>query len=188
MAKKKSFLGKLFAVTTAVAAVSGVCYVFRDEIRASSLYKKLSGKLADLSADKDPEDEEDDFFFDDEDADFNSPFSEEAKNSREYTTITFNSNHEEGADEATTTDDETSVAEADSDAEDRTEDISSTDAEDTASVPEADETTADSIPTISFDTPSASTEPEEVTAYENEGLSDVSEDPDVLEEQDRLDF
>lgn len=74
------------------------------------------------------------------------------------------------------------------------------------SVEEAEEILVEeSIPTISFgggfSTPVSTPEPpttmvsedskdseETVTGYEYEGLSDVSEDPDVLEEQDKLDF
>lgn len=58
----------------------------------------------------------------------------------------------------------------------------------------------EAIPTISFgnsykpvsivtdEVSKENTVAAEATGYENEGLSDVSEDPDVLEEQDKLDF
>lgn len=64
----------------------------------------------------------------------------------------------------------------------------------------AEEDFEEAIPTISFGNSykpvgivtdkvsKENTDAAEVTGYENEGLSDVSEDPDVLEEQDKLDF
>ena len=44
MAKKNGGFGKLIAFTTAVAAIGGVCYIFRDKIKDSSLFKSASGK------------------------------------------------------------------------------------------------------------------------------------------------
>ena len=117
-------------------------------------------------------------------------FSEDAKKSREYTSITINSN-----DTTNTTD----TTENPDEAESIPKTASDTVAEDMKEIfPD------ESIPTISFGTDfstsssseapvfnatdDSSSESEEVIAYENEGLSDVSEDPDVLEEQDKLDF
>ncbi|MCR5701632.1 MAG: hypothetical protein K6G76_05740 [Lachnospiraceae bacterium] len=122
MAKKKSFIGKLIAFTTTVAAIGGVCYVFRDKIKESQAFKTASDKAGDLYGTikgKMNRDEED-FFFDDDDDFFEDDMDINDNSSREYT----------------------------------------------------------SIPTIDISVP---------TAYENEGLSDTSEDPDVLEEQDKLD-
>lgn len=122
MAKKKNFIGKLIAFTTTVAAIGGVCYIFRDKIKESQAFKTATDKAGDLYGtikDKMNRDDED-FFFDDDDDFFEDDMDINDNTSREYT----------------------------------------------------------SIPTIDISTPAA---------YENEGLSDTSEDPDVLEEQDKLD-
>lgn len=154
MAKNKSFFNKIVTVTAAVAAVGGVCYVFRDKIKNSSLYKLTLDKLSNLYERQGDDFDEDfeDFSFDDDDT-FDEVFSEGEKSEREYTSITINAKEE--------TQEETSKE-------------------------TAEEATDGSIPTIDF-TVKESEEPE-VLSYENEGLSDVSEDPDVLEEQDKLDF
>lgn len=156
MAKNKSTLGKLLAFTTTVAAIGGTCYIFRDKIKESSIYKTAVDKCSDLWAkwnNKDFDDE-DDFFFDDEDENFEDVFSDEEKKNREYTSITINPKEEEISEEE---------------------------------IPEEiKESTDDAIPTISAEVKEENDA--EVTGYENEGLSDVSEDPDVLEEQDQLDF
>lgn len=195
MAKKNHTLGKLLALTTTIAAIGGTCYVFRKQIKESSIYKKSSDKISTLikkvSEKVCPKDEES-FFFDEDDEDFYSDtmFSEDAKKSREYTSITINSN-----DTTNTTD----TTENPDEAESIPKTASDTVAEDMKEIfPD------ESIPTISFGTDfstsssseapvfnatdDSSSESEEVIAYENEGLSDVSEDPDVLEEQDKLDF
>lgn len=154
MAKNKSFFNKIVTVTATVAAVGGVCYVFRDKIKNSSLYKLTLDKLSNLYERQgdDFDDDFEDFSFDDDDT-FDEVFSEGEKSEREYTSITINAKEE--------TQEETSKE-------------------------TAEEATDNSIPTIDF-TVKESEEPE-VLSYENEGLSDVSEDPDVLEEQDKLDF
>ena len=80
---------------------------------------------------------------------------------------------------------------SDADAAEKTDSFAATKEPDISVLEEA-------IPTISFDNPFHSSNivaqdiskenAAEVTSYENAGLSDVSEDPDVLEEQDKLDF
>lgn len=204
MAKKNHTLGKLFAFTTTVAAIGGVCYVFRDQIKQSSIYKKSTeclSKLFEKVSDKFCQDE-DDFSFDDEkedDAAFDDIFSEDAKKNREYTSITINQKEDENP--------EDSAAEEEEDSADISSDEEETGTDALTDKEEAKTTTAsetepkedikeifsdDSIPTITFgNNLNASTDSEEssrVDAYENEGLSDVSEDPDVLEEQDKLDY
>lgn len=173
MAKKNHTLGKFLALTTTAAAIGGVCYVFRDQIKQSTIYKKSTecfSKLFGKVSDKFCQDE-DDFFFDDQEDDdtaFNDVFSEDAKKNREYTSITINQKEEDD-----------DVAESSDSISEPKEDIKEIFSD-------------DSIPTITFsDNLNASGNSEEndkVTAYENEGLSDVSEDPDVLEEQDKLDY
>ena len=46
MAKKKNKLGKFLAFTTTAAAIGGTCYIFRDKIKQSSIYKAVSSKLS----------------------------------------------------------------------------------------------------------------------------------------------
>ena len=158
MGKNNSTFGKLLAFTTTVAAIGGACYIFRDQIKESSIYKKASDKFDELRNNiKKNTNEEDDFFFDDEfEDDFEDDvFTDDAKVNREYTSITINSKEDN---------DETS-----SDAQ------------------------SESIPTISVsdnaaDNKKQTTATEEVSGYENEGLSDVSEDPDTLADMDKLDM
>ncbi|MDO5155724.1 MAG: hypothetical protein Q4D51_07145 [Eubacteriales bacterium] len=157
MAKNKSILGKLLTVTTAVATIGGVCYVFRDKIKSHPLYEKTKDKLTDaydsLSY-KFPHTDNEDW----EEDDFDSVFSNSEKG-REYTSITIQSK---------TDDEETATAEEITDTADQDS----------------------SIPIISFDQAlnTTSAQQDNVTGYENEGLSDLSEDPDVLTDQDKLDF
>lgn len=193
MAKKKHTLGKFLALTTTAAAIGGACYVFRDQIKQSTIYKKSTecfSKLFGKVSDKFCQDE-DDFFFDDEEDDdtaFNDVFSEDAKKNREYTSITINQKEEENAEDASSDEEEETIADTSADEENEAAvDISAEAEEDIKEI-----FSDDSIPTITFgDNLKASGSSEEsgkVTAYENEGLSDVSEDPDVLEEQDKLDY
>lgn len=156
MGKKNSTFGKLLAFTTTVAAIGGVCYIFRDQIKESSVYKKASDKFDELRNNmKDKHtDEEDDFFFDDdfEDNFEDDVFAEDAKLNREYTAIIINPKEEKELDSS--------------------------------------KTESEAIPTISFgnDADNKKSVTEEVSGYENEGLSDVSEDPDTLADMDKLDF
>ena len=157
MAKKKGVFGKLVAFTTAVAAIGGVCYIFRDKIKESSAFKAASDKAADLYDNvKDKMNSDDDFLFDEDDDifdDFDVPFDDSQSNNspdseREYTTIS------PKASDDTVSSDDNDLSEA--------------------------------IPTIDFGNKISSSE--SPSAYENEGLSDTSEDPDVLEDTDKLDF
>lgn len=216
MAKNKHFFGKFLAFTATAAAVGGACYVFRDKIKNSPLYKATLDKACDLY-DKwkyrdfdDDEDEFEDFAFDEDDS-FDDVFSDEDKGSREYTSITIN------AKDDSTSDQEKNAADSISNENTETADNSFTAEEPVSPVqdtPSAEEPAAEpTVPTqdnasdsgndtdsvipiihlSTSDTASTSTEESaseepEVLGYENEGLSDVSEDPDVLEEQDKLDF
>ena len=254
MAKNNHTLGKILALTTTVAAIGGACYIFRDKIRQSAIYKKSADKLSGLFG-KSSDDfmDDDDFFFDDEDDIFTEEdiFSEDSKNNREYTSISVNSKQEEevpypsplpdtkSENDIPVTEDNIASSQ-ETNFSPITEGIDTTTAEETASpIAEENSTTVEendsfeeendlfdteestnaeesleevteifadeTIPTISFGgfgTPASTPEPpttsdsdssndendETVTGYENEGLSDVSEDPDVLEEQDKLDF
>lgn len=152
MAKKKGALGKLLALTTTAAAIGGICYVFKDKIAESSLYKSASDKVGDIYGSvKNKFNSDDDFLFDDWDDDFGDDLDDDFDNStREYTTL-----------------------------------ASSKDVSD-----DKKENGEDSIPTIDLNKKSSENKSEETTVEgdENEGLSDTYEDPDVLEEQDKLDF
>ena len=252
MAKNNHTLGKILALTTTVAAIGGACYIFRDKIRQSAIYKKSADKLSGLFG-KGSDDfmDDDDFFFDDEDNIFTEEdlSSESSQSNREYTSISINSKQEEEMpyssplpDEEpkdTATEDSTAPAWETNPSTSEENDTTATEEnvsaiaeenstltfeENTSSEKENDllatEETTDTeesleevteifadetIPTISFGgfgTPASTPEPpttsdsdsfkeeteETGTGYENEGLSDVSEDPDVLEEQDKLDF
>lgn len=191
----KNKFGKFIAFTTAVTAIGGVCYIYRDKIKESQIFQTVTGKIADWM---DKDSEPDDFIFDD-DFDDSSLFDEDAKNNREYTSITITS---------TTTEDEASepTEVSISDNEPVTKDITSEDItqnEDVKNIISDNDTTETTSSITSFDdivvNPSISSnvpeapaqEPvakESIDAFEYEGLSDVSEDPDVLEEQDKLDF
>lgn len=171
MAKNKNTFGKLVAFTTAIAAIGGTCYVFRDKIKAHPLYEKSKDKFGDLYSkitDRFADDDFDDTFFDDDEVEqtFN------AERGREYTSITINAKNE-------TIDDTNDIPEDDEEAE-NTETADDTEEE------SLEDTLEDSIPIISFD--KARNDKQSASAYENEGLSDVSEDPDTLAEQDQLDF
>lgn len=204
MAKKNHTLGKLFAFTTTVAAIGGVCYVFRDQIKQSSIYKKSTeclSKLFEKVSDKFCQDE-DDFSFDDEkedDAAFDDIFSEDAKKNREYTSITINQKEDENPEDSAAEEEEDSADISSDEEETGTDALTDKEEAKTTAASETDPKedikeifSDDSIPTITFgNNLNASTDSEEssmVNAYENEGLSDVSEDPDVLEEQDKLDY
>ncbi len=154
MAKKKGALGKLLALTTTVAAIGGICYIFKDKIADSSLYKSASDKAGDIYGSvKNRFNSDDDFLFDDWDDDFDDDLDDDFDNStREYTTL-----------------------------------ASSKDATDDTKEKEDGE---DSIPTIDLSKKASDNKSEDtaVEKDENEGLSDTYEDPDVLEEQDKLDF
>lgn len=207
MAKKKNTFGKFLAFTTAVAAIGGTCYIFRDKIKQSSLYKASASKLADIYdkvSDKFCDQKEDEFFFDDEDEDFEEVFSEEAKKGREYTSITINTKEEPDASDNTPespAEQDIPVSEDFEETSANTETVPDFEQPEAAAVSDRKEVfSEETIPTISFgsssqaaedsspDSASDKEDAEEITGYENEGLSDVSEDPDVLEEQDTLDF
>lgn len=121
-------------------------------------------------------------------------FSEEDKSEREYTSITINAKEDNASDD--TTEDAAPAEESDKETaseeslEESKEYAASEEITETSQTEESDVTyTTDAvIPTIDFGTSKASDDEPEVLGYENEGLSDVSEDPDVLEEQDKLDF
>ncbi len=209
----KNKFGKFIAFTTAITAIGGACYVYRDKIKESELFQTVVGKLAGFM-DKDNESE--DFVFDDDDFGDDTLFDDNAKNNREYTSITITSTHTEDSedtaeettdiDTATDTDDtketdtelkETVAEDVAAPTENATTDSDTTD--DTKEVPESenaeqpsDSSLDDIVVNPSISSANANTDAAEekasVDGFEYEGLSDVSEDPDVLEDQDKLDF
>jgi hypothetical protein len=215
MAKKNNSFGKFLAFTTAVAAIGGTCYIFRDKIKACPFYQKSADKLSELKDSLSDKfcNKENDFDFDDigyeDDPDFEDVFSN-AEQGREYTSITINSKEEDSsshADAGKTEAPEDASTDSGEQATSQDEPAVSSEQETSQDEPKAEEepekdkaATDDSIPTITFgsfahsenlsteDTSKENAATAEVTGYENEGLSDVSEDPDVLEEQDKLDF
>lgn len=194
MAKNKNFFSKLLTLTAAAAAVGGACYVFRDKIKSSPLYKATLDKAYDLydKWKERQEDEDDDDFEDfsfDENDDFDDVFSDEDKSEREYTSITINAKEDsvESPNEEAVQEDETSQPAENSPIPEapQEDEVSPAVIQDE----EPNITPSDGIiPTIPFGTKDTPEDEPEVLGYENEGLSDVSEDPDVLEEQDKLDF
>ncbi len=219
MAKKNSSFGKFVAFTTAVAAIGGACYIFRDQIKESEAFKKTTDKLSALrnKVSNKFSSDEDDFFFDDEfEDDFEDDiFDDNSKSNREYTSITINA--KDNSSVANSAEEVGNTEEDSKDIEDDAEDLVDNVAEDVEELSDVAKDVAndvanavkektevakdevkeifadDSIPTISFNNNTTKDTDEtaatdEVLGYENEGLSDVYEDPDVLGDQDKLDF
>lgn len=134
--------GKLFKAAATIAAIGGVCYVFRDKIKNSTVYQSLDmddkvEKVKNTIKEKMPAKEEPERdYFSLDDAPVEGTIDQQSEN---------------------------------------TSDISADDAK-----PEKPEHSAEEAATVTEET-------ESPILYENEGLSDVSEDLDVIEEQDKLD-
>lgn len=207
MGKRNGGLGKLIAFTTTVAAIGGICYIFRDKIKESPIFKTASEKAGDIYGSvKNKISKNEDFFFDDWDDDFeefddtaSNDNNNQGTNNREYTSISSVTNdtfsYTDSLNESITTNVE-SIDTKDSfenpvndlinNSIKNPDDNSDGNLDDNSDI-NPDINLMEGIPTIEFGTSASSTEsiPE---AYENEGLSDTSEDPDVLEDQDKLDF
>lgn len=158
--------GKLFKAAATIAAIGGVCYVFRDKIKNSTVYQSLDmddkvEKVKHTIKEKMPAKEEtaDRDYFSLDDAVDNTDTNAEAATVAE------------------------SVSDVTAKVDDLLSDIPST-SEDTA----PEETVAEEAATEDTSTEDVSKEEESPILYENEGLSDVSEDLDVIEEQDKLDL
>ena len=153
--------GKLFKAAATIAAIGGVCYVFRDKIKNSTVYQSLDmddkvEKVKHTIKEKMPakEDTADRDYFSLDDAVDNTDTNAEAATVAE------------------------SVSDVTAKVDDLLSDIPST-SEDAA----PEETVAEEAATEDV-----AKEEESPILYENEGLSDVSEDLDVIEEQDKLDL
>lgn len=148
--------GKLFKAAATIAAIGGVCYVFRDKIKSSTVYQSLDmddkvEKVKNTIKEKMPAKEEPE---------------------RDYFSL-----DDAPADAAT---DQQSENTSDIPAEDAKPEGTENSAEEAATVTE--EAAAEEPPAEQ-----PTEEAESPILYENEGLSDVSEDLDVIEEQDKLD-
>ena len=134
--------GKLFKDDATIAAIGGVCYVFRDKIKNSTVYQSLDmddkvEKVKNTIKEKMPAKEEPERnYFSLDDAPVEGTIDQQSEN---------------------------------------TSDISADNAK-----PEETEHSTEEAATVTE-------EIESPILYENEGLSDVSEDLDVIEEQDKLD-
>lgn len=134
--------GKLFKAAATIAAIGGVCYVFRDKIKNSTVYQSLDmddkvEKVKNTIKEKMPAKEEPERdYFSLDDAPVEGTIDQQSEN---------------------------------------TSDISADDVK-----PKETEHSTEEAATVTEET-------ESPILYENEGLSDVSEDLDVIEEQDKLD-
>ena len=158
--------GKLFKAAATIAAIGGVCYVFRDKIKNSTVYQSLDmddkvEKVKNTIKEK-------------------MPAKEEAAD-RDYFSL------DDTVDNTDTNDEAATVAESVSDVTAKVDDLlSDIPSASEEAVPE--ETPAEEAATEDAATEDAAKEEESPILYENEGLSDVSEDLDVIEEQDKLDL
>ena len=162
---KHSFL-KLMVTA---AAVGGVCYAFRDKIKETKVYKSLDVEDKVEKAKRT----------------IKEKVSSKDDDDREYFTLNED-------DESTATDEAGVISEEAATTEDAPSDITAKVNDLLSDIPEikiseselAEEATTDDAPAEEAENP----EEESPVIYENDGLSDTSEDLDVLEEQDKLDI
>lgn len=173
--------GKFLKATAAIAAIGGVCYVFRDKIKNSTVYQSLDvddkvEKVKSTIKEKMPvKDEADRDYFSLDDTDGSSDNADAASESSVKETENAGASSED-SDKTQNTGSSSASAEEAVTMSDEVSDV-------TAMV---DDLISD-IPGMSQDTASTSSDDSPIL-YENEGLSDVSEDLDVIEEQDKLDL
>lgn len=153
--------GKLFKAAATIAAIGGVCYVFRDKIKNSTVYQSLDmdnkvEKVKHTIKEKMP--------------------AKEETADRDYFSL------DDAVDNTDTNAEAATVAESVSDVTAKVDDLLS-DIPSTSEDAAPEETVAEEAATEDV-----AKEEESPILYENEGLSDVSEDLDVIEEQDKLDL
>lgn len=153
--------GKLFKAVATIAAIGGVCYVFRDKIKNSTVYQSLDmddkvEKVKHTIKEKMP--------------------AKEETADRDYFSL------DDAVDNTDTNAEAATVAESVSDVTAKVDDLLS-DIPSTSEDAAPEETVAEEAATEDV-----AKEEESPILYENEGLSDVSEDLDVIEEQDKLDL
>ena len=158
--------GKLFKAAATIAAIGGVCYVFRDKIKNSTVYQSLDmddkvEKVKHTIREKMP--------------------AKEETADRDYFSL------DDAVDNTNTNDEAATVAESVSDVTAKVDDLLS-DIPSTSEDATPEETVAEEAATEDTATEDVAKEEESPILYENEGLSDVSEDLDVIEEQDKLDL
>ena len=153
--------GKLFKAAATIAAIGGVCYVFRDKIKNSTVYQSLDmddkvEKVKHTIKEKMP--------------------AKEETADRDYFSL------DDAVDNTDTNAEAATVAESVSDVTAKVDDLLS-DIPSTSEDAAPEETVAEEAATEDV-----AKEEESPILYENEGLSGVSEDLDVIEEQDKLDL
>lgn len=158
--------GKLFKAAATIAAIGGVCYVFRDKIKNSTIYQSLDmddkvEKVKHTIKEKMP--------------------AKEETADRDYFSL------DDAVDNTDTNAEAATVAESVSDVTAKVDDLLS-DIPSTSEDAAPEETVAEEAATEDTSTEDVAKEEESPILYENEGLSDVSEDLDVIEEQDKLDL
>lgn len=158
--------GKLFKAAATIAAIGGVCYVFRDKIKNSTVYQSLDmddkvEKVKHTIKEKMP--------------------AKEETADRDYFSL------DDAVDNTDTNTEAATVAESVSDVTAKVDDLLS-DIPSTSEDAAPEETVAEEAATEDTATEDVAKEEESPILYENEGLSDVSEDLDVIEEQDKLDL
>ena len=172
--------GKFLKAAAAIAAIGGVCYVFRDKIKNSTVYQSLDvddkvEKVKSTIKEKMPvKDEADRDYFSLDDTDAASDNADAASESSAKETENAGASSEDSVKET-----ENADAASDEEAVTMSDEVSDV----TAMV---DDLISD-ISGMSKDTASTDSDDSPIL-YENEGLSDVSEDLDVIEEQDKLDL
>lgn len=164
-------MGKLFKALVAAAAVGSVCYVFKDKIKATKAYQTLGvdekvEKVKTTIKDK-------------------MPIKDDTE--RDYFTLNDADQATDDAEEAVDASEE-AVTEAAAEVEEAAAEVE--DAVKEASAPSVtavnDETSASDVSAMVDNL--LSDIPEMSIGSEDMGLSDVSEDVDVLAEQDKLDI
>lgn len=169
MSKKSGSIVKIIAFVAGVAAVGTACYVFKDKIKEFFEKNNIKGKINDAKdfvSEKVLKNKNDDYFDDAKFFDEDDTVEEDTSN-RGYTSITITSdeNSKESESEATANVEEVPAATA----------------------VKEETPVADDIKEITFDSDLNTTEETAPEEYEYEGLSDVSEDEDVLADEASLD-
>lgn len=172
--KENNVMGKhgLFKLMVTAAAIGGVCYAFRDKIKETKVYKSL-----------DVEDKV-------EKAKRTIKEKIDSKDDKDRDYFTLNDEKEDNPSEDTDTQAENEEAAT---VDEASEDITAKVNNLLSDIPEINISESELTPDVQAENEEAATadeasEEETPIIYENEGLSDTSEDLDVIEEQDRLDI
>lgn len=175
MGKKKGKLGKLLAFTAGAAAAGTLCYVYKDKIKEfveDMHLDSVTSKVKSFVTDKVPNKCSDDEFFDEDEFDEEAEAPASSQN-RGYVSLSINPS-----------DSEEKFSPTDSLDLDSDLDATSSTKKEESNLYTASSSGAEEMQEMKF---AESTSYSEPSAYEYEGLSDVSEDPDTLAEEDALD-